>query len=154
MCRRLALMVLLATVGSLLGAGAAAAAADTGASAERQAIDSLNQIRRSQGLAPLRASRSLGNSASRYARAMLAGDFFGHQARIPVASRFRTAGETLAWHSGRQAAPRRTIRQWMASPPHRAILLSSAFSMVGMGMERGRLGRTMATMWVAHFGHR
>jgi uncharacterized protein YkwD len=154
MCRTFALAVLLATVGSLLGGGAALAGAGAGASAESRAIASLNQIRTSQGLAALRTSRSLGDSANGYARTMLEGNFFGHQARIPVASRFRTAGETLAWHTGWRAAPRRTVRRWMASPSHRAILLSGAFRMIGMGMERGRLGGRPATMWVAHVGRR
>ena len=123
-------------------------------SAEGRAIESLNEIRTSRGLAPLRTSKSLAHSANAYSRRMLAEEFFGHQARIAVSSKFRTAGETLAWHSGRQPGPRRTVRRWMNSPPHRAILLSSAFSMVGMGMEQGRLGGRAATMWVAHFGRR
>jgi uncharacterized protein YkwD len=123
-------------------------------SAEGRAIDSLNEIRTSRGLAPLRASKSLANSANAYSRRMLAEEFFGHQASIQLSSKFRTAGETLAWHSGWQPGPGRTVRRWMASPPHRAILLSSAFRMVGMGMEKGRLGGRHATMWVAHFGRR
>jgi uncharacterized protein YkwD len=129
-------------------------AANAGAGAELKAIDALNQVRTSNGLAPLRASGSLGQSANSYARWMLDHDFFGHQPRIPVASRFHTAGETLAWHSGFRPGPRRTVRQWMNSPSHRAVLLSSAFHMVGMGMERGRLGSRPVTMWVAHLGSR
>ena len=122
---------------------ASAGAAD--AEAEAQAIASVNQIRAANGLSSLRSSRSLANSSGAYARYMLRNDFFGHQARIRVASQFRTAGETLAWHSGWSAGPRRTVRQWMNSPPHRQV---------GMGMERGRLGGQATTMWVAHFGRR
>jgi uncharacterized protein YkwD len=153
MGRTSALVALLATAVGLLCPNAASAA-NAGAGAEAQAIASLNQIRTSNGLAPLRASGSLAHSANAYARYMLANDFFGHQARIRVASQFRTAGETIAWHSGFQAGPRRTVRQWMASPPHRAVLLSSAFRMVGMGMEPGRLGSRPVAMWVAHLGRR
>ena len=131
-----------------------AAAANSGLGAELKAIEALNQVRTSNGLAPLRPSGTLGQSANAYARWMLEHDFFGHQPRIPVASRFHTAGETLAWHSGFRPGPRRTVRQWMASAPHRAVLLSPAFHMVGMGMERGRLGRRPTTMWVAHLGSR
>ena len=147
-------MACLATAVALLCPGATFAIDGAGADAEGRAIDSLNQIRASKGLAPLRASRSLARSANAYARHMLAHDFFGHQARIPVASRFRTAGETIAWHSGWRPGPRRTVRQWMASPPHRAVLLSPAFRLVGMGMERGRLSGRTTTMWVAHLGRR
>jgi uncharacterized protein YkwD len=153
MGRTSALVALLATAVGLL-CPSVTSAANAGAGAEAQAIASLNQIRTSNGLAALRASRSLAHSANAYARYMLDNDFFGHQARIRVASQFRTAGETIAWHSGSQAGARRTVRQWMASPPHRAVLMSSAFRMVGMGMERGRMGSRLVTMWVAHLGHR
>jgi uncharacterized protein YkwD len=148
-----AFVVYLATALAVL-CPTAAFAAEADASAERQAIKSLNQIRTSGGLPPLRPSQSLGRSADAYSRHMLRNEFFGHQARIPVASRFSTAGETLAWHSGWQPEPRRTVGQWMASPPHRAVLLSRAFGMVGMGMERGILGGRATTMWVAHLGRR
>jgi uncharacterized protein YkwD len=74
--------------------------------------------------------------------------------RIAVAGRFRSAGETLAWHAGSRAQPGGTVNQWMHSPPHRAVLLSSGFRWVGMGMARGRLGSQPATVWVAHVGSR
>lgn len=150
MRRTSALLVYVAAAVALLCPSSAFAAEG----AEARAIESLNSIRQSHGLASLRASKSLAQSANAYSRRMLVQDFFGHQPRISVASGFRTAGETLAWHSGRQPGPRRTVRRWMNSPPHRAILLSPAFRMVGMGMEQGRLSGRSATMWVAHFGRR
>jgi len=112
----------------------------------------INQIRHAHGLARLRPSFSLFISARLYARRMIRSDYFGHQARIPVASRFRLAGETLAWHSGWRLSPRRTVSRWMASPGHRAVLLSSRFTRIGVGQARGRYGSTRATMWVAHVG--
>ena len=153
MRQKTALVACVAAAAALLSPGAASGA-DAGVSVEAQAIESLNQIRASNGLAPLRTSNSLSQSADAYSRHMLVHDFFGHQARIRVASRFHTVGETLAWHSGFQPGARRTVRQWMASPPHRAVLLSSAFRLVGMGMERGRLDGRAATMWVAHVARR
>jgi uncharacterized protein YkwD len=152
--RRTSALVAYLAVAMALLFPTAASAASADAEAEARAIASLNQIRAANGLAELRASKSLAGSAGAYAQYMLRNDFFGHQARIRVASQFRTAGETLAWHSGWSAGPRRTVRQWMNSPPHRAVLMSSAFSQVGMGMVRGRLGQQATTMWVAHFGHR
>lgn len=143
----------MAAVTALLCPGTALAAGG-GASAEAKAIGALNKIRAANNLAPLRASRTLARSANAYSRYMLDHDFFGHQPRIPVAAGFRTAGETLAWHSGYSPGARRTVRAWMSSPPHRAVLLSSAYSMVGMGMEMGDLSGRATTMWVAHFGHR
>jgi uncharacterized protein YkwD len=122
--------------------------------AEREAIDALNDVRRANGLAPLRVSQSLNRSSSSYAWRMLRHDFFGHGPSIDVAGGFRSAGETLAYHTGWNAQPRRTVSRWMNSPGHRAVLLSSGFRWVGMGLARGRLGGRVATMWVAHVGSR
>jgi len=146
--RRIA--VLPACVLVLLALLVPAAVAD--ADAEQEAIEELNQIRRSHGLPGLRSSDSLHRSASRYAREMIRRNFFGHSARIDVAGQFRSAGEALAMHTGWGAQPRGTVSQWMNSPPHRALLLSSRFRWVGMGLARGRLGSRATTTWVAHVG--
>jgi uncharacterized protein YkwD len=127
---------------------AAAAVADP----EQEAIDELNQIRHEHGLATLRESASLHRSSLRYAREMIRRDYFGHLARIQVAAQFSTAGEVLAMHSGLSPQPRRTVAQWMHSPPHRALLLSRRFRFVGMGLASGRFGSQLATTWVGHFG--
>jgi uncharacterized protein YkwD len=132
--------------------GVALPAAPATASPEGVMFTKINQIRHAHGLARLRPSFALFYSARRYARRMIRSDYFGHQARIPVAGHFRTAGETLAWHSGWRLSPRGTVRQWMASPPHRAVLLSSSFTRIGVGRARGYYGSMRATMWVAHVG--
>jgi uncharacterized protein YkwD len=124
------------------------------AEAERQAIDALNHVRHAHGLPALRVAKSLNRSSGGYAQRMLRRDYFGHGPRIRVASGFRSAGETLAWHGGRNPRPRRTVRRWMASPSHRAILLSRSFRWIGMGIARGRLGSRVVTAWVAHVGAR
>jgi uncharacterized protein YkwD len=129
-------------------------AAPAGASAEGEAIDALNDVRRGHGLPALRRSDDLSRSSDRYARRMLEHDFFGHGARIDVDGGFRSAGETLAWHTGWDPQPRRTVGRWMDSPGHRAVLLSPTFRWVGMGLARGKLGSRFATMWVAHVGGR
>ena len=122
--------------------------------AEHKAIDALNEVRHAHGLPALRVADALNHSSGRYAKRMLRTDYFGHAAHIQVAGSFRSAGETLAWHSGRHPQPRRTIRRWMASPSHRAILLSPSFHWVGIGLARGRLGSRVVTAWVAHVGAR
>jgi uncharacterized protein YkwD len=144
-----ALMACAVTAGALLLPSSAAAGG-----AEQEAIDALNDVRRASGLAPLRVSESLSRSSGGYARRMLRHDFFGHGPSIDVAGRFRSAGETLAYHTGWRAQPRRTVRRWMNSPGHRAVLLSPGFRWVGMGLARGRLGGSVATTWVAHLGAR
>ena len=92
------------------------------AGAEQEAIETLNEVRRAHGLAPLRESGSLNDSSGDYARRMLRHDFFGHGPSIDVAGAFRSAGETLAYHTGWNAQPRRTVTRWMNSPGHRAVL--------------------------------
>jgi uncharacterized protein YkwD len=124
------------------------------ANAPRDAIDQLNQIRRAHGLAELRPSISLHRSSTRYAHQMMSHGYFGHSSRIAVGSQFGQAGETLALHSGWSAQPRQTISQWMNSPGHRAVLLSSRFRWVGMGLARGNSGSGPVTVWVAHVGAR
>lgn len=114
----------------------------------------INRIRHAHGLAKLRPSFSLFYSARRYARRMMRSDRFGHLSRLPVASRWRLAGETLEWHRGWRLAPRRVVSIWMGSPSHRAILLSSRFRRIGMGRARGNYAGGPATMWVIHVGRR
>jgi uncharacterized protein YkwD len=137
------------TAGAMLLPSTAAAAP-----AENQAVDALNDVRRAHGLAPLRVSESLSRSSGQYARKMLRHDFFGHGPSIDVGGGFRSAGETLAYHTGFAAQPRRTISRWMNSPGHRAVLLSPGYRWVGMGLARGALGSSGVSMWVAHVGSR
>jgi uncharacterized protein YkwD len=148
MCRASAFGALVVALAWMLLPSTAAA------SAERSAVDALNDVRRAHGLPALHVSAQLERSSGRYARRMLRSQFFGHQARIAVGGGFRAAGETLAWHSGWRPSPRLTVRRWMNSPPHRAVLLSRRFDFVGMGMVRGHYGGGRATMWVAHVGAR
>jgi uncharacterized protein YkwD len=117
-------------------------------------VRTINKIRHAFGLPRLRPAYSLFASSRLYSRRMIRSDYFGHLSRIPVASRWRAAGETIQWHSGWRLSPRRVVWRWMASPPHRAVLLSRRFTRIGVGRARGRYGRRMATMWVAHVGRR
>ena len=115
-------------------------------------VRKINRIRHAHGLHRLRPAFSLFASAGLYSHRMMRSDYFGHLSRIPVASNWRAAGETLEWHRGWRLRPRLVVSLWMHSPAHRAILLSSRFTRIGVGRARGRYGRAMATMWVAHLG--
>jgi uncharacterized protein YkwD len=46
-------------------------------------------------------------------------------------------GENLAWGSGERATPRSIVQSWMASPPHRANILSHGFREIGIGIAAG-----------------
>ena len=136
----------------LLGWVLGAPSVSQAASAERQMIKAVNGARANHGLKPLRRGPRLARSARAYARWMLRADYFGHQRRIRTRARFRVLGETLAWHSGRRLRVRRTVRRWLRSPPHRALILSRRFRCIGAGTARGRLGRWRARVWVLHLG--
>ena len=120
--------------------------------AEAAMARAINGVRAQHGLSAMRRSGSLGESAGRYSLWLLANDTFGHLSRIQASSRFAMLGETLAWHSGRRFSVRHTLNRWMASPSHRAIVLSPVMRWQGAGVNRGRMGAMRATVWVLHVG--
>jgi uncharacterized protein YkwD len=140
--------------GLLIVAATILPAASAAADAQSDAIAQLNQIRQAHGLTALRSSESLHRSSSRYAKHMIDADYFGHASRIAASSAFGRVGETLELHSGWNADAGQTIAEWMNSPGHRAVLLSSSYRWVGMGIARGRIGSRLVTVWVAHVGAR
>lgn len=145
-------MALVAVLLLVLPAAAGARARAANAQAESKMLTAINKARAKHGLASLRGSRSLMGSARRYSRWLMANDTFRHLSRIQASSRFSLLGEALAMHTGTSFSVRATVDQWMASPPHRALLLSSAMKWAGTGVTRGRFGASRATIWVLHTG--
>jgi uncharacterized protein YkwD len=139
---------------SLVAGALALPAAETAAakSPGKKVASYVNKFRKAHGKRPLRRSGSLWRSSGRYARWMMRRNVFGHRASLAVSRRFRRRGETLALHSGWRVRWRKVVRQWMRSPAHRRLLLSSRFTWIGVGRARGRMGRRAATTWVAHLG--
>jgi uncharacterized protein YkwD len=133
---------------------AAVVALPAAASPQDDAISQLNQLRQASGLPALQSSESLHRSSTKYARRMIDTDYFGHASRIAASSAFGRIGETLALHDGWRADPAQTISAWMNSSGHRAVLMSSAYRWVGMGIARGKIGSRLVTVWVAHVGAR
>ena len=121
---------------------------------QQQMLETLNAVRAHHGLARFHGSASLHRSARAYARWMLRSDYFGHLSRIRASGRFARLGEALAWHSGGRARVHWTVRAWMHSPPHRALILHPGFRWLGAGLARGRLTGRRATTWVLHLGGR
>ena len=142
----------MAVVVLVLPAASGARARAANAAAESKMLTAINKVRAKHGLYALRASRSLMGSARRYSRWLMANDTFRHLSRIQASSRFSLVGEALAMHTGRSFSVRGTINQWMASPPHRALVLSNAMKWGGAGVTRGRFGASQATIWVLHTG--
>lgn len=119
----------------------------------------INQQRALSGHRGLRADRRLARAATRHAADMARHNYFGHvslRGSSPL-RRARSAGwrggvgEALAWGCGTQTTPRAAVVAWMASPPHRAILLGRGRS-VGIGMKRGPGCPGGRAYWVAEVG--
>jgi uncharacterized protein YkwD len=105
----------------------------------------INVERAKHGLPALPADPRVATAAVRHARDMVRRRYFAHKrAGGPSLSRRlkragwsgRSAGEAIAYGCGTSATPLATLRMWLNSPPHRAILLGSGWSAAGVGMSR------------------
>jgi len=141
---------------ALLGA-TAGAEARTLSGSEASLLQTMNGVRASHGLAPLRLDVRLlraarGHSADMlhhqyFAHGSVAGRALAHGARGPV------FGEDLAW--GTDATAQWVVSQWLASPSHRAVLLRPGFRRVGIGISVGTFaGRGGAAVVTADFAGR
>jgi uncharacterized protein YkwD len=144
-------LIAMALCGAILAfAGSPALAATIHLSpVEKQVLQLVNKQRAAHHLAPLRAQACLVRSARAHTRAMATVPFFSHispSGRTPgqraivagyVTRGFHSwsIGEAIAWTSG-NASPAQTVRNWMKSPPHRAILLGR-FCDIGVGIAAG-----------------
>lgn len=110
----------------------------------------LNGERAQHGLPRLREQRQLARAGRRYARTMARERFFSHTSPSGASMRDRlravgyarddrawSIGEALAWGVGPRATPAATVDAWLASPPHRRLLLDPGYRDAGIGVARG-----------------
>jgi uncharacterized protein YkwD len=104
----------------------------------------INVERASHGLPALAANPNVEAAASGHARDMVRRRYFAHKRaggpslgrRLRRAGwRGRAAGEAIAYGCGSSSTPLETLRMWMDSPPHRAILLGT-WNAAGVGVSR------------------
>lgn len=115
----------------------------SGARARRIAVGCLvNKARTAAGLRGFTWNRPLGRAATRHARDMARRGYFAHQraggpspGRRARAAGFRgrNVGEAIAYGCGSLGTPASIVRAWLASPGHRAILMSGR-RRVGIGV--------------------
>jgi uncharacterized protein YkwD len=127
------------------------AAADEVPPSERM-VAKINEVRARHHLPAFGFSETLSGSSERFARWQMRTDRFGHAEAIRADGSWISTGEALEWHGGRRLRVRETVMRWMRSPSHAALLLNPAFSEVGAGVSRGRLGSRPATIWVLQLG--
>jgi uncharacterized protein YkwD len=106
--------------------------------------------RTARGLAVVRENPQLTVAAQRHADDMVVGQYFDHvsPAGTTVGDRVKVTGyidgrtdwalgETIAWAQEPLDTAAGLVQSWLASPPHRAILLDGGFRDVGIGVARG-----------------
>jgi uncharacterized protein YkwD len=138
---------------------------------ENALVSEVNDLRRQQGLPPVRPSPQLRAAAAHHSREMGANGYFAHNSADGTVfwvrirrfydyghARKWQVGENLAWTTGNLSAGR-LVQMWLDSPPHREILLSAKWREVGLGAVKVEdapgfyLGRDV-TVITADFGVR
>ena len=135
-------------------------------------LQELNRVRGERGLRPLRAAPSLAASARRHSAQMGRRGFFAHESpdgtpfwrrieRFYVDDGFRSweVGENIFWQSPARMAAGSVVRSWLASPGHRANVLSSSWRDAGVGAVSlpsapGVYGGAPVTIVTVDFGKR
>jgi len=155
----------LAPAGACPGADGTAGPAPEQVNAMRCLID---YARGEHGLRALPSSEALEDSARLKAEAEVRCDEFSHTAcGDPLTHTFKRAGyinpgyrwkvgENLAYGRGTAASPRGVMAMWLASPPHRANLLSAKWREQGVALlpQAVLMGQPGTAVWVSHFGAR
>jgi uncharacterized protein YkwD len=101
-------------------------------------LRAVNSARARQHLPALHTSRGLARAAAAWSAQMAATGSMSHGAfasRISHYVRSRSYGENLAYTVGR-CGGRTVVHMWLASSPHRHIMLSHRFRRAGVGIAR------------------
>jgi uncharacterized protein YkwD len=115
---------------------------------ERQTLVAINDVRRENGLAPVRLNAALASAAREHSLSMAEHGFFRHESwdgtafwkRIEpmypqLPGRTWSTGENLVWASPELTA-RAAVDLWLKSAPHRKNLLAPSWRDVGLGGVR------------------
>ena len=138
---------------------------------EQAVVDELNTVRAARGVPPVRTTNGLRSAAVQHSRAMVLRGFFSHTSADGTAFHDRirrhyasrgwatwSVGETLFASSGATDAAA-VVAAWLKSPPHREIILSSAWRNTGVAViyrpsAPGAFAGSDALVVTADFGHR
>jgi uncharacterized protein YkwD len=117
------------------------------AALEAGVVREMNEVRAARGLRPLRAVPSLRTAARSHTQAMLSQGFFSHDSADGTAFNERirryysnagfarwSVGEALMATHGPITEAEAVVAAWLASPPHRAIVLSPTWRDAGIGV--------------------
>jgi uncharacterized protein YkwD len=143
---------------AMLPVGSVAAAPADQASFAGRVLDLTNAERQKAGLAPLLLSPELQAAAQGYSDVLASSDCFGHSCGpVPdLAERDAEAGYGDWTYVGENIAagyttPEEVVAGWMASPGHRANILSPSYTEIGIGLSGGG---QYGMYWTQEFGAR
>lgn len=109
---------------------------------EDEVIKLTNAERARAGLPALKANWQLSRVARYKSQDMVNKNYFSHQSPTygspfkmmeSFGLRFMAAGENIAYG---QKTPQEVVKTWMSSPGHRANILSSSFTEIGVGVAK------------------
>lgn len=121
---------------------------------EQQVVDLVNKERASAGLPALKVNTKLAAVAEKKAEDLRDKNYFDHQSPTygspfdmmkQFGITYTSAGENIA--KG-QKTPQEVMNGWMNSPGHRANILNSSYTEIGVGYVTDSNG---TTYWVQHF---
>jgi uncharacterized protein YkwD len=115
---------------------------------EQATLCLVNRIRAAHRLKALRGNSVLTGVADSQVSSMVRRDWFADvrpTGQTPLALVGGTAyrahaatiavGQNIAWGTGSLSTPAQIVSEWMASPPHRAIILSGEFRDAGVAIS-------------------
>ncbi len=139
-----------------LSGAPAPVSASTASDAESLVLRLINEDRADAGLAPLRYHTALASISGTRASKMASRNLMSHAVGGSISSQLNAKdvvwyryGEAIAYTTKAWAktAAIELHRAWMASSPHRALLMSSKFNYVGVGLAlRSSNGRTFGSV--------
>jgi uncharacterized protein YkwD len=111
---------------------------------ESGVLQRLNQIRTQHGLVPLKLNERLSVAAGQHSQEMVTKGYFAHESadgssfwkRVQhyygsTSYGYWSVGENLLWSSP-DVDPQRALELWMASPEHRANILTARWREIGI----------------------
>ena len=135
----------------------------------------VNRVRAAHRVPLLRSNRELGRVALSQVATMVRWNYFADirptgqtpltlvaATRYPVRSAGVSIGQNIAWATGSDATPARVVAAWMASAPHRRVMLEGGFRDAGVAATprvpavkgRGGHGATYAIEFGLRFTRR
>ncbi|PTX63341.1 putative YkwD family protein [Melghirimyces profundicolus] len=118
-------------------------ASDSLSAFEKEVVDLVNQERAKKGLSPLKADSELSDVARVKSKDMRDNHYFSHNSPTygspfemmkQFGIQYTAAGENIA---AGQPTPEAVVKGWMDSDGHRANILNSQFTHIGVGYAKG-----------------